>query len=124
MRDLPNMTALKAVLDQPLDERLKQLLADRLSDTLHCGLHDYTHVLVVEATDTEAAIVQAIGFSPLDTRIDGMRFCLDCDWLEFHDGWWELLYTVGNEGFAYILLVEDHPDQSLARLCREQELQL
>ena len=120
MRDLPTMEAVQAALDQPLEENLKGLLADRLADTLHCGLQDYTHVLVVEAHDSEEAIIQAIGFSPLATRIDNTRNELDCDWIEHHNGWWELLYTVGNDGFAFILLVEDHSDQPLAKLCRKQ----
>ena len=121
MYDLPNIEALRAVLDQPLPSSLKTLLADRLADTVHCGLQDYTHVVVVEAHDPECALVEALGFSPLQTRIDNLRNALDCDWLEHHDGWWELLYTVGNEGFAYIVLVEDADASPLARLCRKAE---
>lgn len=121
MHDLPDMDAVRALLDQPLDPKLKTLLADRLADTEHCGLQDYTHMLVVEAEDTEAAIVTAIGFSPLVTRIDSISNSSDWDWIESHDGWWELLYTVGNAGFAFILLVEDSEKSPLARLCREQE---
>lgn len=120
MYNLPTTTALHAVLSQPIDSDLKQLLADRLADTVACGFEEFTHVLVVEATDTEAAIVQAIGFSPLETRIDCGKGSLDCDWIERHVGWWELLYTVGNAGFAFILLVEDHPACRLARLARER----
>ena len=118
MYDLPNIAALRAVLDQPLDERLKTLLADRLADTIHCGLQDYTHVLVVEAGDSEEDMIKAVGFSPLRSRFDATRKCLDCDWLEHHSGWWELLFTVGNAGFAYILLVEDAEVSTLAKLCR------
>ncbi|SFO81751.1 hypothetical protein [Qipengyuania nanhaisediminis] len=124
MHDLPNMTAVKALLARPLDPELKTLLADRLADTIHCGLQNYTHILVVEADDTEAEIVQAIGFSPLQTRTEKVRNCLDCDWLEHHDGWWEMLYTVGDDGFAYIVLAEDREGSELARLCRRAEVQL
>lgn len=124
MYDFPTTDALRAGLTKPLEPRLHNLLQDRLADTIHCGLELYTHVLVVEAEDREEVIVQAIGFSPLETRIDNVRGELDCDWIEHHDGWWELLYAVGNEGFAYIVLVEDHIDQPLARICRQQEVRL
>ena len=118
MYDLPNIDALRAVLDQLPDESLKTLLTDRLADPIHCGLQEYTHVLVVEAGDSEEDMIKAVGFSPLRSRFDATRKCLDCDWWEHHEGWWELLFTVGNEGFAYILLVEDVADGELARLCR------
>ena len=120
MHDLPDMDAVRALFDQPLDPKLKTLLVDRLADIEHCGLQDYTHILLVQADDTEDAIVKAIGFSPLVTRIDGIRNSPDWDWIESHDGWWELLYTVGNAGFAFILLVEDSERSPLARLCRKQ----
>lgn len=122
MHDLPDMDALRALIDQPIEPSLRTLLSDRLADTIHCGLQDYTHILVVEAGDTEAAIVEAIGFSPLETRIENRRNTLDCDWLERHDGWWELLYTVGNDGFAFIVLAEDTEECALARLCRQKQV--
>lgn len=118
MYNLPTIKSIRAVLDQPLDKILRTLLEDRLADTVHCGLQDYTHVLVVEAGDTEQQIIEAIGFSPLQSRIDNRPNCPDWDWVERHDGWWELLYCVGNSGFCYILLVEDAEDSPLAQLCR------
>lgn len=118
MLDLPTIESIRAVLDQPLGKALKALIEDRIADAIHCGLHDLTHVLVVEAGDTEQQIIEAVGFSPLVTRIDNRPNCPDWDWIERHDGWWELLYTVGNSGFAYVLLVEDAEDSPLAQLCR------
>lgn len=106
MYDLPDMDSLRAVLDQPLAPQLHKLLADRLSDTLHCGLEDYTHVLVIEEGDDEDAVIAAIGFSPLRSRIDDVSNLPDWDWIEHHEGWIEALYCVGNSGFAYTLLVE------------------
>ncbi|WP_306089651.1 hypothetical protein [Qipengyuania flava] len=120
MIDLPNIHSIEAVLDQPLDKTLKGLLQDRLADTIQCGLQDYTHVLVVQDGDTEQQVVEAIGFSPLKTRIEGRPDCVDWDWCEQHPGWWELLYTVGDDGFAYILLVEDAERLPLAKLCRSE----
>ncbi|MEN8914512.1 MAG: hypothetical protein ABF280_00780 [Alteriqipengyuania sp.] len=113
------MDALRAILDQSIDPALRALLRDRRDDTLHCGLHDLTHVLVIEATDTEEAVIDAIGFSPLRSRIDSLPNTPDWDWIEAHAGWWELLYTVGNDGFAFIVLVEDADGSPFAELCRE-----
>ena len=118
MQNLPTIDSIRAVLDQPIGKVLRALLEDRLADTIHCGLQNLTHVLVVEAGDTEQQIIEAVAFSPLTTRIDNRPNCPDWDWIERHDGWWELLYTVGNSGFAYILLVEDAEDSPLAQLCR------
>ncbi|WFL76147.1 hypothetical protein P7228_09040 [Altererythrobacter arenosus] len=120
MLNLPTMAALEQAATTVPCEALRDLLADRLADTLHCGLQELTHVLVVEAEDDEAAVVDAIGFSPFVSRIDQQRCQPDWDWIERHGAWWELLYTVGNDGFAYILLVEDDPRSPLARLCRSE----
>lgn len=118
MYDLPDMDSLRAVLDQPLDPKLHAMLADRLSDTLHCGLQDCTHVLVVEGHDSEGGVVEALGFSPLRSRMDQSSDTPDWDWIEAHDGWYELLYCVGNAGFAYIVLVEDAGGSQFAAYCR------
>lgn len=111
MHNLPTIDSLRAVLHQPLDRELKTLLGDRLIDTIHCGLQDHTHVVVVEQGDSDEALVQALGFSPLSSRTE-------CDWIERHEGWWELLYTVGEDGFAYIVLVEDSERLPLTKWCR------
>jgi hypothetical protein len=121
MMDLPTIDDLIKACDQLEPSPLKTLLNDRLADTIRCGLQDLTHVLVVETGDTESQIVDAMGYSPLVSRIDCIRNQPDWDWLERHEGWWELVYTLGNNGFAYILLVEDAGGQPspLAALCRE-----
>ena len=121
MYDLPDMDAFRAILDQPLKPNLHKLLADRLSDTLHCGLQDHTHVLVVEAGDSEKDVEAAIGFSPLRSRIEGLPDTPDWDWLERHEGYWEALYCVGDSGFAYILLIEDADGSPFAALCRKHQ---
>lgn len=120
MIDLPTTNALSAILDEPLSKDLRPLLRGCLLDTLKCGLQDFTHVLVVEAGDTGQEIEAAVGFNPLRSRIDKLRNSADWDWIERHHGWWELLYTVGNEGFAFILLVEDSDESALALLCRSK----
>jgi hypothetical protein len=121
MMDLPTIEALTDACEKLEPSPLKTLLADRLADTVRCELQDLTHVLVVETGDREKDIVDAIGFSPLVSRIDGIRNQPDWDWLERHERYWELLYCVGNEGFGYIVLVEDAGGEAsaLAALCRQ-----
>ena len=72
MRNFPTIAELHVAVEATTDPALKKLLADRLTDTIACGLQELTHVLVVEAGDSEQAIVDAVGFSPLVSRIDGV----------------------------------------------------
>lgn len=119
MIDLPDTEAMRTALRQPLKPALKTLLGNRLADTDRSGLGTLTHILVIEADDTEAAVIDAVGFSPLTSRIDGKRDQPDWDWLEHHEGWWEALYCVGDSGFAFILLIEDADQSAYAQLCRK-----
>lgn len=118
MFDCPTIESLQTLLQQQLPSQLRTILEDRLYDTIECGLQDLTHVLVIEVEDTETAIIGAIGFSPLRSRIDPDENGPDCDWLEKHSGWFELIFTVGNAGFAYIVLVENDDRSPFALLCR------
>ena len=75
-------------------------------DAFACDLANLTHILVIQPGDTEAQIIEAIGFSPLVSRMDGNRLQPDWDYLVQHAEWHELIYTVGNSGFAFIVFVE------------------
>lgn len=105
MIDLPDYESVIDVLNRPMDTRLQGLLTGRLKDTIALGLQGLTHILVVEPGDTEEQLVQALGFSPLHSRIDEPGHQPDADWIERHAGWLEAVYTVGNDGFAFILLI-------------------
>jgi hypothetical protein len=108
-----------------LDPVLRRLLADRVRDWGATGLLNLTHVLIVQAGDIEQDIVSEIGFSPLVNPIDERRFGSSDfqphhDWLERHDGWFELIFTVSNSGFAFVIFVADIEgvDPQLLGLCR------
>lgn len=66
MISLPNRTAVERALADSLSPRLRELLAERLAVTKANGVADMTHYLVVQAGDTEADIVEALGLSPID----------------------------------------------------------
>lgn len=106
MIDLPDLDAILAALHTPLQPDLHDLIASRLQDAFACDLADLTHILVIHAGDNEAQIIDAIGFSPLVSRMDGHRLQPDWDYIEQHLGWWELIYTVGDSGFAFLVFVE------------------
>lgn len=121
MLNLPDPASQNAVLNQPLDPKLHELITGRIKDARALDLGDLTHIAVVQPHDTEADIIEALGFSPLVSRINGIHLEPDWDWLERHEGWFELVYAVGNSGFAYLVFVQDTegvlPD--LLTLCRE-----
>lgn len=120
MINLPDLASQNAALNQPLDPKLHDLLAGRIKDSLALDLGDLTHIVVVQPHDTEADLIEALGFSPLVSRIDGIHLEPDWDWMERHEGWFELVYTVGNSGFAYLVFVQDTVDvlPDLLELCR------
>lgn len=117
MLDLYDRDTITAALHQPLDPELHTLIADRWSDAVASDLADLTHILVVQPGDTLADIVEAIGFSPLDHEAP------EPDWRERHRTYRELIYCVGNSGFAYLVLVEDAAGvlPELLDLCRAEQ---
>lgn len=106
MIDLPDLDAMLEALSAPLRPDLRDLITTRLQDALACGLADLTHILVIQPGDIEENIIAAIGFSPLVSRMDGIRLKPDWDFIEQHERYWELVYTVGNSGFAFLVFVE------------------
>ncbi len=106
-----------------LDRVVKQLLADRVRDWTANGLLDLTHLLIVQARDTENDILEEIGFSPLVNPIEvarfpSLHFIPHHDWLERHDRWFELIFTF-QDGFAFVLFVQDSKftDPDLLAFC-------
>jgi hypothetical protein len=120
MNNLLDLDSQLAALNQPVEPNLHKLLHGRIQDAQALELGDLTHFLVIEPGDAEGEIIDAIGFSPLVSRIDGVHLDPDWDWIERHEGWWELVYTVSNDGFAFILFVQDAPGvlPDLLNLCR------
>lgn len=119
---LHNLDLMKAALKGPLDPKLHALLADRIQDTIDCDLTELTHIVVASM---EAEIVAETTFSPLVNPIDGKRwpnpgFIPGWDWLERHEGFFELIVTVGDSGFAYILIIPDadETEADLLDMCR------
>jgi hypothetical protein len=107
------------------DPVLQKLIADRVHDWTATDLLGLTHLVVIQPGDIEEAIIDEVAFSPLINPIDGERFGSRTfepgwDWLEHHDGCWELIMTVADSGFAFVIFVIDNDgvDPELRRLCQ------
>jgi len=117
----------KAIAKAPrvvTDPQLKNLLSDRVRDWSALGLLDLTHLVIVEVGDTDASIIEELGFSPLVNPLNGKRFgmegfVLPFDYIEDHGSCFELIVTVGNDGFAFVLFVRDRVgvDPKLLSMC-------
>lgn len=125
MLSLHDPASTDSALRSPIDPTLRTLLTARVASLPTNGLADLTHFLVVQPGDTEAMIVDEIGFSPLVNVFDRVRFG-DVgfhpfwDWLHDVGGWFEMIVAVGNEGFAFVLIIQnaDGVDAELLNLCR------
>lgn len=126
MLSFDNRAAIEAALNLPLEPRLHRLLTDRVEHYRAAGVLDLTHMLVIEPGNTEQDIADAIDFSPVVNSMDGSRYGsagFQPYWdgpLWRHDGWFELIVTVGNGGFAFVLLIADADGvlPELLDLCR------
>jgi hypothetical protein len=126
MISLCDRASLKAAPTLPLDKQLRPLLLDRIRHYARRGLLDLTHLVVVQPGDTQADLIEEVGFTPLLNPLDGARlgspdFHPWWDGLQRHpSGWFELIVTVGNSGFAFVLFIQDAPgaDPDLLALCR------
>ena len=125
MLSLYDTQSTEAALACPLQPALRKLLTDRIKDTAASDLLELTHLLVVQPGDCEHDIADEICLTPLTNPLDGQRFGSPefqpwWDYLEAHDGYFEMIITVGNSGFAFILLIEDADgvQPALLELCR------
>ncbi len=130
MLSLDHVAAIVGALNTVTDPDLCSLLTDRVHDWTAMGLLDLTHVLIVEPRDTEEAVSEAIGFSPLANPEDGVRYNADgyhfpWDWAEEHGTWLELMMTIGNDGYALFLLVAQGAGlaSELRSMCRAHAAQ-
>lgn len=126
MMHLYDRASMAHALTLDLDPKLRRLLEVRIAAlvTEYGDLTEHTDFVILEAGDTESALVQIVGFSPMVEPIDGKRFgeaefYPHWDWLADHGGWFELTYSWGSTHAAVVLI----PDKEwlmpeLLSLCR------
>lgn len=127
---LRSSAAMARALDSPLDEGLRELLLLRQSQLNENDKLEFSEVaffLIVEVEDDLGALEAQLGFSPLvnpmdDTRYGDPDFTPWWDWIEDHNGWFELVFVLTDDGFAHVVLIRDGEGlaHSLLSLCREQ----
>lgn len=119
MLSLPDRAAMDNALTLPLRADIKAILQERISQVIADGLDGLTHIVVLGPGDTEAMLKDEVLFSPLEwegRRYGQPGFDPWWDWLHDHGGWFELIYCVGNSGFAFLLFLEDSDHPALADL--------
>ena len=105
------------------DLELRNLVEGHFTTAQENGLENLTCIAIVEPADSEQTMIDALGFSPLsntlsETRFGDPAFNPAWDWLEVHSNWYELIFTAGDDGFAYILFAPIQPREcELTRMC-------
>jgi hypothetical protein len=97
-------------LNQPLSSDVRNLIVAHWQRATARGLTDQTVIAVVQPGDSEAMLINELGWSPLADPVAGCRFeelgfQPYWSWLADLGGCFELILTVGNAGFAFILLI-------------------
>jgi hypothetical protein len=115
-------------LSASTDTALVSILARR-SEQLSLDVEElaqFAHFLVIQPGDSLGGITAELGFSPLSNFADGKRFgdpdfMPSWEWIEDHGGWFELTYVLSDDGFGWILLVQDSEgvESELLALCRQ-----
>jgi hypothetical protein len=128
MPTMQSFDTAKAIAGAPrivTDPQLKNVLSDRVRDWTALGLLAMTHLVLIEVGDTDVSIIEELAFSPVVNPLDGLRhgmegFVLPFDLIKDHGGWFELIMTVGNDGFAFVLFVRarEGADPELLAMCR------
>jgi hypothetical protein len=115
MLSIHDTASMRATLGSAIDPVLHTLLATRmaqLSEHDTYDLRDLAHFLVVQPGDTLEAVSAVLGFSPMENLVDGCRFGDDDfmpsgEWILDHGGWLECPYILSDEGFGWVLIVQD-----------------
>lgn len=111
----------EASLRKIINQRLTQLTEDGGGDVA-----DFAHFLIVQAGDDDQSVRAELGFSILENLVDGARYGdLDFEpsweWVMRHEGWFELVYVLSDDGFGWVVLIQDDEatDADLLAVCRE-----
>lgn len=103
---------LAAALASPLPPAVQQVLTatrDRLVEFRDQPLSELCTILILEPPDRLVALETELGF-PLDPAA--------AEYIERRDGWYELVFVTGDDGFGFVVLIEDHPGTDQALLDR------
>lgn len=113
MISLFDTPSLERALSLPLDRKLRQLLNDSVAylNALDVDVRETTYYLVVPAGASAADVEEELNWSPLINPYDGLAFGEE-GFQPFHDfladrgGWFQLIYSAGNDA-AVVIFVQD-----------------
>lgn len=126
MLTFTDAASIAACPSAPVGHRLQELLRQRVAGWSASDLLDETELLIIQPEDTALDVKREISLCPLINPLDGSHFgskdfTPHWEWLHRHEnGWFEMMVTVGNDGFAYFLFIQDAEgvDPALLALCR------
>lgn len=116
MKSIRTAEELKRVLTSSLDTPLRNILQghrDRLAEYTDYTFKELAAFFVFEPGDQPQALEDVAGIAILDDPPDW-------EYLERHDGWYELAFVLSDDGFGWIVLIPDCStiDSRLLDLCR------
>lgn len=131
MISIYDTASLREALAQPMKAELRSHIERHIRLARQNGLaDDATHIVVIQPGDTENQIEAETGFSPV-VDLQGLRFG-DAGFIPYWDNLqdlgdhYELIQTIGNSGFAFVLLIEQAEGMwpELLALCQQHCHQL
>lgn len=129
MITLRTTAAMRSTIELLNDSNLKHLLVQRVDELTHwegIDLSDLSHFLIIQPGDMAAEIEHELGWSLLHNFIDKAKygqpdFTPSWEWIERHDGWYEFVFIISDDGFGITVFVQDDPeiDTELLAMCQE-----
>jgi hypothetical protein len=114
-----------ALAAAPTNSSIDPNLRSVLRHWAAADLLDLTYLVIVQPGDSERTLLDTVGYSPLVDPLSGKRFgdegfVPSFDWLKLNGQHYELIETVSNDGFAFVLFIPDsqRTDPQLLQLCR------
>jgi len=129
MLSLRNTASILRAIQPPQEACLRTILDQRIIQLPEGGggdIGEFAHFLVVRPGDTPSDVQNELGFSILENLVDGARYgSLDFEpsweWIMWHEGWFELVYVLSDDGFGWVVFIQDDEavDADLLAVCRE-----
>jgi len=115
-----------AYLDGSIDPALAQLLQTRRDQLIDLGdLPDLGTFVIIDCGDELQTIEGALQLPIATNLIDGKRFgdpdfMPSFEFIQRHDGCYELVFILSDDGFGHVVIVPDAEgvDSALLELCR------
>jgi|31_taG_2_1085359.scaffolds.fasta_scaffold01297_6 hypothetical protein len=111
MITINNWPELKSAIKTHPAREILSAHADRLEEFDDQPLSDLCEIVLIERTDT---------LTDLATKLGRALHPPPWEYVDLTDGWYELVLVTGDDGFGYVVLLEDRSrgNQALLDYCR------